>query len=144
MFKIAVTGWEKLDKEILRMKGSNQVSVLLSLEVVPAQENIDLQKELKNASSSIVDVCEFEIDIHEDHGALNCQKLLEDGFSDMLKDVINRINSLGTLFVAGFQAEIYREQDLIVIMFGDSYNATAIYPHESGKKLEVMQLEFTI
>jgi|GEM_PF-1047644 hypothetical protein len=144
MFKVASSGWEKLDKEILRMKEGSQVSALLSVEVVPAQENIDLQKELKNASTSMADLCEFEIDIHEDHGALNCQKLLEDGFSDMLKDAINRINSLGTLFVAGFQAEIYRDQDLIMIMFGDSYNATVIYPHESGKKLEVMQLEFTI
>ncbi|MGC8599746.1 MAG: hypothetical protein ACP5LX_01630 [Nitrososphaeria archaeon] len=144
MFKVASSGWEKLDKEILRMKEENQVSALLSVEVVPAQENIDLQKELKNASTSTADLCEFETDIHEDHGALNCQKLLEDGFSDVLKDVINRVNSLGTLFVAGFQAEIYRDQDLIMIMFGDSYNATVIYPHESGKKLEVMQLEFTI
>ncbi len=144
MFKVASSGWEKLDKEISRMKENGNTSVLLSVEVVPTQDNLDLQKELKNASESASDLCEFEADVHEDHGALNCQKLLENGFSDLLRDVINRINSLGTLFVAGFQAEVYRDQDLIVIIFGDSYNATVIYPHESGKKLEVLQLEFTI
>ncbi len=144
MFKVASTGWEKLDKEIFRMKENRNASVLLSVEVVPMQDNLDIQKELKNASENASDLCEFEVDVHEDHGALNCQKQLEDGFSDMLRDVINRINSVGTLFVASFQAEIYRDQDLIVIIFGDSYNATVIYPHESGKKLEVLQLEFTI
>ncbi len=144
MFKVASSGWEKLDKEILRMKENSNTSALLSVEVVPTQDNLDIQRELKNASENTSDLCEFQIDVHEDHGALNCQKLLEDGFSDMLRDIINRINSVGTLFVAGFQAEIYREQDLIVIIFGDSYNANVIYPHESGKKLEVLQLEFTI
>ncbi len=144
MFKISSAGWQKLDKEIDRIKDGGSINLVLSLEVVPTQDGINLQEELKKVSSSVYDLCEFEYEVHEDHGAMACQKEVIDSLSDIIKDAVNAVNSSGSLFVANFQAEVYRDQDVVSLIFGDSYNATAILPHESGKKLVILQLEFTI
>ncbi len=144
MFRIASTEWERLDKEIMRMKESDQARIVLSAEVVPTDDKVNLEKELRQASLNLSDICEFEADVHEDHGALVCEKAVDDGISDVVRDSINRMNALGTLYVAGFQAEVYRNDELITLIFGDSYRATAILPHESGRSLVVLQLEFTI
>ncbi len=142
MFKISESGWNKLDKEIVRISDNVVPHLGFLGELVPTSEEVNLNETLSNFINQNKGQCNYEFEAHDDHGEVSCEADLSEPVSDFIKKVVAYLSSSDKLFLGSFQAEITVDGELAGLIYGDAYKGSAILPETSGKRLEVIELEF--
>ncbi|MGC8557851.1 MAG: hypothetical protein ACP5NC_02510 [Nitrososphaeria archaeon] len=142
MFKISESGWNKLDKEMERISGNVVPHMGFLAELFPTSEGINFKETISNFLNESNDQCKYEFDSHEDHGAVSCDTDITSSLSDFIKRIVAYLSSSDKLFLGSFQAEITVDGELAGLIYGDAYKGSAIMPDVSGKRLEVIELEF--
>jgi len=142
MFKISQSSWNKLDSEIVRISDNVVPHLRFFGELFPTSEEVNLKESLSDLANQNKDQCNYEFEIHDDHGEIMCEADVTEPVSDLIKRVVAYLSSSDKLFLGSFQVEITIDDELAGLIYGDAYKGSAILPMPSGKRLEVIELEF--
>ncbi|MCL4343536.1 MAG: hypothetical protein JRN26_07285 [Nitrososphaerota archaeon] len=142
MFKVSESGWNKLDKEIARVSDNVVPHMGFLGELFPTSEGINLKETLAKFLSENKGQCNYEFDSHDDHGAVSCDTDVTAPLSDFMRGMVSNLSSSDQLFLGSFQAEITVDGELAGLIYGDAYKGSAILPDTTGKRLQVIELEF--
>jgi len=142
MFKVSESGWNKLDKEMARISDNVVPHMGFLGELFPTSEGINLKDTIANFLGKNKDQCNYEFESHEDHGAVSCDTDITTPLSDFMRGIVAYLSSSDQLFLGSFQAEITVDGELAGLIYGDAYKGSAILPDTTGKRLQVVELEF--
>ncbi len=142
MFKVSESGWNKLDKEMIRISDNIVPHLGFLGELFPTSEDINLNETLANFLNENKDQCNYEFESHDNHGAVSCDADVNQPLSDFIRGIVAHLSSSDKLFLGSFQAEITVDDELAGLIYGDAYKGSAILPDTAGKRLQVIELEF--
>ncbi|MEM3854934.1 MAG: hypothetical protein QXG99_05305, partial [Conexivisphaerales archaeon] len=75
-------------------------------------------------------------------GAVSCDTDVITPLSDFIRGVVAHLSSSDQIFLSSFQAEVTVDGELAGLIYGDAYKGSAILPDTSGKRLQIIELEF--
>ncbi|MEM3498994.1 MAG: hypothetical protein QXY52_06840 [Conexivisphaerales archaeon] len=142
MFKISESGWNKLDKEMARISNNIVPHLAFLGELFPSSGEINLKATLDSFLRENKDQCNYEFDSHDNHGAVSCDTDVITPLSDFIRGVVAHLSSSDQIFLSSFQAEVTVDGELAGLIYGDAYKGSAILPDTSGKRLQIIELEF--
>lgn len=157
--KLGIEEWKKIEGDLVRIAGSDQLELLLNFTLVNAEEEegeeehehehglMPSDKEFAKEVGDFMDyvVKTYKADAHPhfhgDHGTVlfvirGPPKELIKAFRDVLEYARSNCEKCA---VHGIDGEFHLGEDLAGIYFGDIYKVTFILPGEDGRRLRVYE-----
>ncbi len=145
MFKVSASDWVKLDKEAQRLADNNAITVNFMAEIFPASEGVVIEDAVKRLAEDSSKICEAQYEAHEEHADIYCSKEVDPStLSDIINQLVRAFSASEEVYLGSFQSELRVNELLVALIFGNQFKGTAILPDQSGKSLNVLELEFTV
>ena len=151
--KLGIEEWKKLETELQRIAGGEQLEIVISLTLVSSEEEHHhhfVENEFtKEVSGLIVHLAHtynahVHPHLHSNHGTLTLSIKGEPKYLvKSLKDIIEFIKlNCEKCVLHSLDGEFHIGEDLVAIYFGDAYKLTVILPASDGRRLIVHELHF--
>ncbi|OYT26367.1 MAG: hypothetical protein B6V02_01850 [Thermoprotei archaeon ex4572_64] len=146
--------WLKIAKEIERISENNYLEVLVNLVFNLPEGTLEVESSVMSMYNVIEEILSrlksrylvnYEEHLSEDLTSLFISlstRRLGSEVIKFLRDVINEVERL-PIKLRFINGEVYLDDDLVVIFFGDNYRLTFIYPNPDGKRLSVQEIIFS-
>jgi len=149
MFISGLGEWVKLRRAISRVTEGSEAEFVLSLQLAdaseprgPDREETSFTKEVEAKAKELEKAygAHVRLHLHPHEASLTIQMSLPEDFEETVKSISTSLTQCEECAAVTLQGEIHTDKKLSILFYGDLYKLVAIYPHETGKYLEVLEL----
>jgi hypothetical protein len=150
---------KRLEENLKRILENKKANLILSISIyeegaeiheneeeeIVFHEETEFVKKVKKFIEEKSSKYKIDSHLHSHSGSLTIG--METYYNEVLDNIIqiiNEIQGIENVLISAINGEIWRNNDLVAFLYGDSVKNTFVLPSHDGKKLELIEVAMTI